>query len=488
MDRITTILRYEWRAFWRRFSRAGNLTAGNQGIALVFSGLILIKYLGVLQNASSGVAKGRTALLQSLLAGIFVAWLFPLASNARASLATRTWLHLPLSLKERFIVRMVSLLMPPFAWMVLLGSLAICYPLSHARNPLAGILAGLLFIATSWFAGLAIAHLLSIAIWRKVFWVAVFALLAFVGSYVMRGKTAGALLTFSLLPTNLVTLAAMGTVGKEIWIALGTLAIVTVVAGAAAVASFRLSLAAAPEVRAQRAILASARLPGQLGGLVAKDLRYFRRLLDAYLALSVAMLGSLYLATAEVPGQGIFLSFIVIVFLLNAALAFNSFGLDTRAGLDRYTLLPLSGKAILMSKNLAYLMILGFQVLPMIVLAGWRLGMYTSALGLVEAIALACAYLAWGNWMSVNHPVKMQFFRFASSGAALVDSIGGIVFGSLPGLLVIYLLQMHAPGAFGKIALVLLVYTAFYFVSVARFGRRLEQSRERIARVLSSSV
>lgn len=109
MDRITTILRYEWRAFWRRFSRAGNLTAGNQGIALIFSGSDSHQVSGAVTECVSGVAKGSTALLQSLLAGIFVAWLFPLASNVRASLATRTWLHLPLSLKERFIVRMVSL-------------------------------------------------------------------------------------------------------------------------------------------------------------------------------------------------------------------------------------------------------------------------------------------------------------------------------------------------------------------------------------------
>jgi len=48
-------------------------------------------------------------------------------------------------------------------------------------------------------------------------------------------------------------------------------------------------------------------------------------------------------------------------------------------------------------------------------------------------VASAGAYLAWGNWMSINYPLKMEFYRFASSGAALADALAGVVFGSLPG-------------------------------------------------------
>ncbi len=108
MDRITTILRYEWRAFWRRFSRAGNLTAGNQGIALIFSS-DSHQVSGAVTECVVRCCEGKHGSTSVALSSIFVAWLFPLASNVRASLATRTWLHLPLSLKERFIVRMVSL-------------------------------------------------------------------------------------------------------------------------------------------------------------------------------------------------------------------------------------------------------------------------------------------------------------------------------------------------------------------------------------------
>lgn len=499
MDRVRTIIGYEWRAFWRRFSRSG--LRSNQGIVLILSGFIAIKYLQLLITASANVAKGSLKLLGLLLTAILLVWLFPLASNARETLASRKWLHLPLSLKERFIVRTISLLMPPSAWLVIAGSLAICYPLAHARNPGVGIVAGLLFIATAWLTGLTIAHLVNSAAWRKLFWTALLALLVVAGLHVIRGGTPGDLLSSPFSPVMLVVRAAMGEGGEggeggnwgtaiRPWptplISLTTLGILAVAAGAAALWSFKMSLAAAPGGSAQKtSILSSHMVPGRLGGLVAKDFRYFRRLLDIYLGLAAAMLACLYLIVADVASTGIFLSFLVVVFLCNGALAFNSFGLDNRAGLDRYALLPLSGRAILLSKNFAYLMIVGVQILPMLFLAGWRLGTLTSALGLVEAAAVACAYLTWGNWMSVNHPLKMEFFRFANSGAALVDEMGGMIFGSLPGILMIYLLHRQGAGAAGGTVLILLLTCALYFGSVTRFGGRLEQKRERIAAALS---
>ena len=485
MDRVRIIISYEWRAYWRRFSRAG-LRAGNQGIILIFSALIAIKYLQLLLTASANVANGSTKLLAQLLGAIFLVWLFPLASNARETLASRKWLHLPLSLKERFIVRTVSLLMPPSAWLVIAGSLAICYPLAHARNPGAGIVAGLLFIAMAWLTGLTIAHLLNNAAWRRLFWITALVLLAVAGVYVIRGEAVDELLSLGFFTTTLVERAAMKDVGNgALLISLATLGILSVAAGAAALWSFKKSLAATPEGSTKKiSMLSSPIVPGRLGGLIAKDFRYFRRLLDTYLGLAAAMLGCLYLMVADVASTGIFLSFIVVVFLCNGALAFNSFGLDNRAGLDRYTLLPLSGRAILLSKNLAYLMIAGAQILPMLFFAGWRLGILPSALGLVEAAALASAFLAWGNWMSVNHPLKMQFFRFANSGAALVDAMGGIIFGSFPGILMIYLLHRSGRGVAGGTALTLLLTGTLYFVSITRFGGRLELNRERIAEAL----
>jgi NhaP-type Na+/H+ or K+/H+ antiporter len=87
--------------------------------------------------------------------------------------------------------------------------------------------------------------------------------------------------------------------------------------------------------------------------------------------------------------------------------------------------------------------------------------------------------------MSISHPLKMEFFRFANSGAALVDEMGGMIFGSLPGILIIYLLHRQGAEAGGGIALILLLPCALYLASLARFGERLDQKRERIADALS---
>ena len=112
--------------------------------------------------------QGKTRVFESLLLAIFLAWMFPLASNARTSISTRKLLHLPLTLKELFGIRLITLLIPPYAWVILGGSLAICYPIIRAQNPVAGVTAAFFFIVFSALTGLTIAQLLSIALEKVV--------------------------------------------------------------------------------------------------------------------------------------------------------------------------------------------------------------------------------------------------------------------------------------------------------------------------------
>lgn len=484
MGRIATILRCQWRAYWRRFTRAGNLTAGNQGILLILSASILYRHFRLLGASTADVAAGKTELLERLLMGIFLVWLFPLVSNSRFSISIGGLRHLPLSLKELFGIKAISLLIPPYAWMIIAGSLAICYPLAHAPSPIAGTSAALLFIAMSWLVGLTLAQLISVVFWRKLLSVAAVALISTVGFYVISGKDPASLSHLSsFLPTALVARAA---IAKQSWFAIFTLSALTVIALCAALWSFRQSLEpTAAGRRSQKTLtLTPFKFPGKTGGLSAKDFRYFRRLLDPYLGLLVGALCSFYLATADNPSPDAFWIFIIIVFVPNAILAFNCFGLDNQAGLDRYALLPVSGKEIIFSKNLAFAAVISVQLFLMFLLAGWRLGLSVVALGFVEAASLAFAYTTWGNWMAVSHPFKMQLFRF-SSGGSPIDAIGGVVFGSLPGAVVMYLLRTDSYSAVWKIALVLLVCAALYFVSIVKVGKHFDRKRESLARALS---
>ncbi|HEV2829770.1 MAG TPA: hypothetical protein VGW76_19375 [Pyrinomonadaceae bacterium] len=483
MDRIITISRWQWRAFWRRFNRAGNLNAGNQGILLICSILVLIRYLKALHAAAGDLPQNNTRIFASLLLVIFLVWMFPLVNNARTNISTRKLLHLPLRHIELFCIRLFTLLFPPFSWLIVAGSLAICYPITRARNPVAGVIAACLFIAFSALTGVTIAQLLSLSVFRKLFFAAL-VLAGWLIFYLGYNYGVGRVLSFaSSLPASPVINAAVGT---RPWLAVSELAALTTVAFFAAFWSFKRSLDVTSKPRSRRrGVFGRFRIPGAIGGLAAKDFRYFRRLLDPYLGVLAAALGCLYLITAEVSSATLFQVFVLSVFAGNAPLAFNAFGLDNRAAMDRLRLMPLTGTTIMLGKNVAFLMVVALQLTPLILLAFWRLGLFIGLLGFAEALAVAALYLAWGNWMSVNYPFKMQFFQFSSSSGVVVEVIAGILFSSLPGAIAIYAVRANGLGAAWIIALTLLASGGLYLLSVFRAGGGFSQKHDRIARALS---
>ena len=476
-------MRTQWRAYWRRFHRAGHLNAGNQGIILIFSLLLLARYLQALHTASLDLPQGKTRAFESLLSAVFLVWLFPLASNARATIATRKLLHLPLTLTELFAIRSVTLFIPPYAWIIVAGSLGICYPILRAQNAPAGVIAALLYIVFSALTGLTIAQLLQISFWRKLFLIT--ALLAGAGIFYL-AQHDGSGVSRSLSSSMSLSPVTRAALGMQPWLAVAVLALLTTLVFFAALWSFRQSLHVTPGQRSQRITAFNwLRIPGAVGGLAARDFRYFRRLLDPYLGVLAAALGSLYLVSAEAPSAGLFQVLLLIVVAPNSPLAFNSFGLDNRAVMERLKLMPVTGRTILLSKNLAFLMIIAVQLTPLILLASWRLGPSIAAIGIVEALAMAAMYMVWGNWMSVNHPLKTQFFQFSSSGGLLVEAIAGLMFGSLPGMIAIYFMHTEGLTAAGKIILILLLSGALYLLSLLYVGDRFAQKQDRIVSALS---
>lgn len=470
------------------------MNAGNQGILLIFAILILARYLQALHTAAGELTQGRPRVFQSLLFAIFLVWMFPLVSSARSDNSLRKLQHLPLTQRELFLLKLLTLLFPPYSWIVLGGSLAISYPMLRAPNRTAGLTATFLFIAFSAFTGLTVAQLLSRSVFRKLFFAALLLSGLFVFYLTQTDGVARVLSLAAYLPATLVISAALAT---NPWAAVLALGVLTTLAFFAALGSFKLSLETTQKRRTRKwarfgllasslgGSLASSLRLGAVGGLAAKDFRYFRRLLDPYLGVLVAALGCLYLLTATVASAGVFQIFLLSVFVPNSALAFNLFGLDNRAVMDRLKLMPVTGRSVLLSKNLAFVMIVGLQVLPLILLACWRLGPLAGALGTLEAAALTAMYLAWGNRMSVNHASRMLFFQFSSSTGALLEAMAGIVFGSLPGVVFIYSLRAGGGDSAWKIAAVVFVSGAFYFVSVWRAGIRFEQKQDKIAATLS---
>lgn len=486
MDRLAGIVQGQWRIYWRRIywrriSRVRDLTVGHRGITLLITVIILFKYLRLLRTASVEIARGNTTLVQWLLVGLSLAWLFvPLSS--RDGISFRALRHLPLSVRDLLAIRMVTLLITPYSWMLVAASVGICFPLAHASRPGAAITAALLVIALSCSTGLAIDQLFNIAVWRRLLYAGL--VLGAAIAYAASGQNGARFPQIvRISPTEFVARAA---VGKNPILEIGALVMLNVLALATAWWSVREALVNVPQAgpgRRMDSVLF--RLPGAVGGLAAKDFRYFRRLLDPYFGLLATLLCCLYLVGSDAPSVTVVWVSLVIVFIPVASLAFNSFGLDKRPGWERYALLPLSGATIMAGKNLALLLIIGMQVCPIILLASWRFGPTAGALVLVEAASLAAVYLAWGNWMSITFPAKMQFYRFAPAGSALPEVIAGLVIGSLPGVLVVYVLRTNAALAIWVAPLILLLCGIVYLLATMRSGMRFEQRRERIARSIS---
>ena len=468
MGRITLILQCQWRAYWRRFVRSGTFNRGNQGIVLIFSVLILVRYVQALSVASRELALGKSLMLEKLLGGLFIVWLFPLMSNARLSITTDVLKHLPLSLKELFVIKTGSLFIAPFTWLLCAASVAICYPLFYARNPLAGALAIFLFISTSWFIGLTAAELVGITTWRKsllgVFLVALIGVTVYVATTTqpLRPVRLG-----SLSPFRLVARAAFGeSLGLVFSVLAGSLSL----AACAALGSFRFGLENVAATSHQRKTIWFS-FPGPTGPLSAKDIRYFARLLDPYLGLLISIMGCFYLSVAEELSREVFCIFILVAFFPNASLAFNCFGLDNRSATDRYSLLPLTGREVMLSKNVSYFAIVTMQLIPILLFAAFRLGLVPTLGGVVVIVLSALAYLVWGNTISVNHRFAMQFFRF-SSGGSPIDALVGVIFGTVPGAIAIVLFQRNL----WWVSLTLIIfYALLYGMSLIWAGRTFER-------------
>ena len=145
--------------------------------------------------------------------------------------------------------------------------------------------------------------------------------------------------------------------------------------------------------------------------------------------------------------------------------------------------MPLRGRDVIASKNLSFVLLVAAQLCPVLLLASWRFGPVEGLLGAVEVALLSCGYLTWGNVSSVRRPFRMQPFRF-SSGGSPVELFAGAAFGSLPGVVLAYVLYAGVGGAAWKMFLLMLVYGSLYWASVVWAARSFELRREELRRQL----
>jgi hypothetical protein len=389
MDRIRTILQFQWRAYWRRFHGSGNLRSSNLGPMILFGVLAFVRYLQQLPLVAAQMAKGETAKYQTLLLVVFLASAFAVMAETRRSITSRKLLHLPLSTAELFLIRLGSVFCSPMSWIVMAASLTLSYTIVVARHPVAGMIALLLFLVFSLFTGLTITHLLNSSLVRRLLLVVVFAV-SVIGALLWLGKRTELLASLRWLSPGYLTAAAA--VSQSPLRLLAVLAVITAIAGWLALKTFTLTLQPRQDRRASGFMLfGSLQFPGRFGGLLKKDLRYTTRLLDIYLTLPIVIFFNMYLTSDPVPSVVVLAIIVGFLFLPFAGIAFNCFGLESPSGLDRYILFPLSEKEKLLSKNLSFATLMMGLFLLILPLTIWKLGVWTSVLALLELIRLRCS-------------------------------------------------------------------------------------------------
>ena len=464
------MFRYQWRAFWRRVLRTGRLKFY----------LTLLTLLGwaaattlpdTLSRAAGQLAAGQTASMNMLLLALCLVWLVALGEDLNVSLSSDRLRRFPVDVRSLLALRLSSLFLSPIVWLATVVSLLGLSPLLSAPHPLLGSLAALFFFALTVGVGMSVSQPVGIAPWRRWLHVAVAAL----------GAVAMAFLAAN--PATLVTTVAVATTPHAMAIPMATL----LVGGAAAwylfLWSFRRSLHGGSSERTARRATSIARLPGRLGPLVHKEQRSVSRVLDLWMGL-LLVLAAAALALAAYMSATYRQAILVIVCALNVNVTLNCLGLDRPAGLTRYLILPIRGKDLLLAKNVAVMVVVAVQLMPLLAVGAWQSGFVQLGADTTVAIVLIVAPLAWGNVVSVFDPRRTEPHRFAAPGDPVTTSVSGLI-GSAPGVAVILLLRSDSPIAALAIAAIVLLTLAAYYGSLRyagrSFERRIESIRERLA-------
>ncbi|HKS08819.1 MAG TPA: hypothetical protein VJS13_04680 [Pyrinomonadaceae bacterium] len=476
MDRVTAILKFQWRAYWRRFRGSASLRADNVGILMLFGGLASLRFLQQIPIVVTQLAGGQTARYEMLLTVVFFAWMVPVMGESRRSIASRSLLHFPLTSSELFLVRIGSVFCSPLSWIVIALSLTLSLPVAVSEHPLAGMIGLLALLLLGLFVSLTIMHLLQGAFARRLSFVVLTAVSIMGGLLWLQKQTQFAITLRSLMPHRFAVDAATSSTPFRSVIAL---VVLTAIFAVLALWTFTFTLHSQQTRRAQR-LFSLNQLPGKFGGLLRKDLRYSNRLLDVYLVVPIIILFNLYVPSDPIA----FAIVIAVMFLPCMSIVFNCFGLDSALALDRYTLFPLSGKEKLFSKNLAFGVMMFALLITILPVAFWTQGLRVALIGLIEFCAVILAYMFCGNWFSVKQPFRMQFYRFASGGS-FVDAVIGIMIASAPAAFTVYLLAIEDGRIGWKLAGVTLLSLALYLLSLSRSARVLEREHEQIRRVLS---
>jgi hypothetical protein len=480
------MFRYQWRAFWRRALRTGR-------VKFYLSTLLVLGWASAavlsdsLSRAAGELASGQTASMNRLLLLPCLLWLVALGEDLNVSLSSDRLRRFPVDRRSLLALRLLSISLSPVAWLATIVSLSALLPLLRAPHPFLGFVAALLFFALTIGAGMGVSQRCGVAHCKRRVVVAVAALGALAVPWLLAAShEERRLLSASLLavsPGNLVGAVAVASALPKMVLPMATLVVGSLAAWALFLWTFHRSLDRWPDERTGRRATSVARLPGRLGPLVQKEQRAVSTVTDLWLGPLLVLAAAAFSLSSTLPStfrQTIF----VIVCALNAGVTTNVLGLDRPAGLTRYLILPLRGRDVFLTKNVAVMTVVAAQLILLLAVGVWQAGFAQFGVETLVVVVLTLAHLAWGNVVSVFEPRRAEPYRFAPPGD-LLTALVGVLIGSAPGVAVMWLLRSGSRGAALAIAAIVFVTLAAYYRSLQFAGRTFERRIEIISRRLA---
>lgn len=423
MDRLIALLGYEWLIRWR--GGAKRLLRGDVlAMTLILFSAALLKFTDYVRSLALANPRPAVILLLTLFLG-WVAWW----GYDKGPAIPRVFPYFPLSRLDLLGLRVASGFASPLQWGLAVSAGA-TFPLFRGTGPSRVMsLAGYILFCLS--AGVLFSVVRDRVFANKRCAVAVLVLVVLSLFFLPWGSFLGVLTAALSPPFDKSATAGMGIC------LLGCAALFLVLAGAAE--TFPLpenKSGPAPTVVFPRS---GANPGGEHPELLVKDLRILSKSLEPYLGLLILMQYLHYLAYTLFPHPLALLGGCFAISAIFCPVALNSFGLESQANLLRYDILPLSGRRLLVSKNVAGILMMGILLVPMVVLGGFKSGFLSSILGILLSLDVLLMFMLFGNATSVRFPERTRPYHFTSLSleAGIVRMVVVYFLCYLPGMVII---------------------------------------------------
>jgi hypothetical protein len=121
MAGVALILRYQWRAYWRRFIRTRHRAQFYLLMLALLGWSFFVRLPPSLSRAAHELAAAQTTSMDAVLWVFCVLWLFVLVEDASVSLTSRHLLTFPIDVGSLLGVRILTLFRSPVALLIALG-------------------------------------------------------------------------------------------------------------------------------------------------------------------------------------------------------------------------------------------------------------------------------------------------------------------------------------------------------------------------------